>query len=527
MNGKLETIMAEAMRRHQAGDLGEAEQLYHRVLELHPGHTSTLNNLGALFLDKGEPAKAASVLESVLSKRQDYPTAQNNLGLALRALGRLKEAMQQFRQALSGQPDFVDALGNLGSALQASGNYEEAEECYARALRLAPEYPPVLANFAELMEWQGHYDAGAKLLENAGVTDPDADPAMLLAYARLQRRLGKSDMLVKRLEAVLEQSHLPASRRQQVHFTLGDLYDDLADYQEAFAHYETANRIKGWSFDARAYSRYVESITTAFDGAAMQSLPRSDSVSEQPVFIVGMPRSGTSLVEQILSQHPDVYAGGERSDIGVFASELIAQPAVSEAYPTGIGQITDDILSRFSRTYLRQGFDDAESSALITDKMPLNYQHLGLIELIFPRARVVHCTRNPLDIAVSCYFQDFADPALSFSCSLTGIAAHYQDYVRLMDHWRRNSGLRLHELNYERLVESPQASISDLLKFLGLSQEDSCLTFHESGRIARTASHAQVRRPVYRSAVGRHKNYSRFLGPIYSGLGLQSAVDEQ
>ena len=528
MNGDdLKTVMADAMRHHQAGDFREAEKLYNRVLKLHPGHTAALNNLGALYLDRGQPAKAVTVLAIVLKTRSDYPTARNNMGLALRALGRLEEAIHHYRQALSVQPDSVGVLGNLGSALQAAGNYEEAEESYNRALRLAPDYPSVLANFAELMEWQGRYDEGVRLLEEAGVADPATDPAMLLAYARLQRRLDKPGMVIKRLEDVLEQSNLPASRRQQVHFTLGDLYDDLADYQLAFSHYEHGNRIKGWSFDAKAYSNYVESIMTAFDRAAMRSLPRSESASEQPVFIVGMPRSGTSLIEQILSQHPEVYASGERSDIGVFASKLTAHPEISQAYPAGINQIADEILSEFSIKYLWQVFDEAQSATRITDKMPLNFQHLGFIELIFPRARVVHCTRDPLDIAVSCYFQDFVDPALAFSSSLDGIAAYYHEYARLMDHWCKNSGLKLHELNYERLVESPESSIADLLKFLDLSQENSCLAFYESGRVTRTASHAQVRRPVYRSAVGRHKNYAQFLGPLFAGLRPQCGADER
>ena len=528
MNGEeLKTAMADAMRQHQAGDFKEAEKLYNQVLKLQPGHTAALNNLGALFLDIGQPAKAASLLATVLNTRSDYPTARNNMGLALRALGRVEEAIHHYRQALSVQPDFVDVLGNLGSALQAAGNYEEAEESYNRALRLAPDYPPVLANFAELMEWQGRYDEGARLLEEAGVADSATDPAMLLAYARLQRRLDKPGMVIKRLEDVLEQSNLPASRRQQIHFTLGDLYDDLADYPLAFTHYEIGNRIKGWLFDAKAYSKYVESIMTEFDGAAMRSLPRSESVSEQPVFIVGMPRSGTSLVEQILAQHPEVYASGERSDIGVFAARLTADQGISEAYPAGIRQLTEEIVSGLSRTYLGKTFDDAESTARITDKMPLNFQHLGFIELIFPRARVVHCTRDPLDVAVSCYFQDFIDPALAFSSSLDGIAAYYHDYVRLMGHWCKNSGLKLHEINYERLVESPESSIADLLKFLDLSQENSCLAFYESGRVTRTASHAQVRRPVYRSAVGRHKNYAQFLGPLIAGLGSQCGADER
>ena len=510
-----DAALSEAMRCHQAGNLEQAEQHYLAVLKLQPDHPAALNNLGALYLDQGRPVKAASVLEAALRNRPNYPTAQNNMGLALRALGRIEDSIEYYRDAVAGRPDYVDALGNLGLALQAIGEYQEAESVYLRALDVDPEHPLSIAGRAELMEWEGRYQEAAQLLESAGASSAAPEPFILLVYARVQRRLGNPRPVADQLADLLSKGVLSRVRQQQFHFTLGDLYDDLAEYDKAFMHYAAGNEAKQLGFNKDSHSLYIDAIIESFDANAMSSLPRSEHESEQPVFIVGMPRSGTTLIEQILSQHPDVHAAGERSDIGVFAAKFSTFPPKFVPYPAGISGKTKNDLVDLAMAYLGRTREAAKDVARITDKMPVNFLHIGFIELIFPHARIVHCYRDARDVALSCYFQDFIDPALAFASSLNNIASYYNDYRRLMEHWKRCSGLPRFDLRYEELVASPGTVVESLLAFLELEWHDSCLDFYKTDRVTQTASHAQVRQPIYDRSVGRYRNYEKHVNGLH------------
>ncbi len=227
----------------------------------------------------------------------------------------------------------------------------------------------------------------------------------------------------------------------------------------------------------------------------------------RPVFILGMPRSGTSLLEQILSGHSEVFAAGELAVIGEIAARTPAwlSNGRAEADLAGLG-----------KEYLDALPVAVAEATVVSDKMPLNFLYLGLIAAILPGARVIHCLRDPRDVAVSCYFQDFSDPALAFSFNLRQTADYYRDYWRLMAHWRERLSLPILEVYYEKLVDDIEMQTQRVLEFLGLPMEEACLSFHERKREVKTASHAQVRRPLYRSSVGRYQHYQEQIKPLFS-----------
>ena len=241
--------------------------------------------------------------------------------------------------------------------------------------------------------------------------------------------------------------------------------------------------------------------------------------SDVPVFVVGMPRSGTTLAEQILASHPCACGAGELHDIGQIVIKLAEGLGGPEQYPNSLGRLDPAPVRALAEAYLDQLRQRCGEAARVVDKMPLNYQHLGVIAALFPRARVVHCRRDPIDTCLSCYFQDFARP-LPFGPDLAHLGHHYREYERLMAHYTRVLPLPLFELRYEELTADQEAVSRRLLDFCGLDWDDRCLRFHETARTVNTSNALQVRQPLYRSSVGRWKRYEAHLAPLLEALGL-------
>ena len=384
--------------------------------------------------------------------------------------------------------------------MQALGRFPEAEKEFLKTRELQSDNVAAWAGLAELAEWRGDYAGGLKLLDDAGeLTSPD----LIVSRARLLRRsghVGEAADLLRREEAA--GVGWRPWHRAQAGFSLAQILDELGEYREAFEAATRANLIRGGRFDSSAHSRWVDRVieqapTIAGEGAETDA---------RPVFILGMPRSGTSLLEQILSGHSAIYAAGELSFIADIASRT----------PAWLGTRNNaGELAGLGREYLESLPVEAGDATIVSDKMPLNFLYLGLIAAILPGARVIHCLRDPRDVAVSCYVQDFIDPALAFSFDLRQTADYYRDYWRLMAHWRARLALPILEVHYEILVSDIEKQTQRILEFLGLPMEQACLSFHEREREVKTASHAQVRRPLYQTSVGRYRNYEEQIQKLF------------
>jgi tetratricopeptide (TPR) repeat protein len=327
------------------------------------------------------------------------------------------------------------------------------------------------------------------------------------------------------LERVLNDPTLLASKRQAALFALGKLCDKLGRYEEAFRRYQQANELRPRVFDFGQFVSFSERVLAVFEASFLEAAPHATHGSELPVFVVGMPRSGTSLVEQILASHPAVFGAGELPAIERLTESLPRLCGTAEEYPECLRAADSATLDAASGKYLAQLRALAPEAKRIVDKMPGNFLQIGLIELLLPRARVIHIRRHAFDNCLSCYFQNF-NQGHEYSYDLAMLGRVYRQYERIMDHWRNVTRVPFLEIRYEDLVTGQEDETRRLVEFCGLDWDPRCLRFHETRRVVRTASYDQVRRPIYRHSLGRHRNYDAWLGPLREALARSEPTAE-
>ena len=302
-----------------------------------------------------------------------------------------------------------------------------------------------------------------------------------------------------------------------LHFHAGDIYHSMQQYELAIDHYHKANALSEIQFDREAHVRFINSTIAAFSEDTLAQLTSLGNPSARPIFIVGMPRSGTSLAEQILASHPDVYGAGELMDFAAVAQGLGFDHAHSSGFTARLASLNDAESSRYVEAYLQSIDRLSNGERYVTDKLPYNFLHLGLIQILFPNARVIHARRDPMDSCLSCYFLAFIGTH-PHAYDLEDLGVYYREYERLMTHWHDVLSLPILDVQYEEAVEDIEATCRRMIEFCELDWDDRVLDFHQSDRVVRSASYDQVRRPVYRSSVGRWKPYEAWLDPLRQGL---------
>ena len=289
----------------------------------------------------------------------------------------------------------------------------------------------------------------------------------------------------------------------------------------AFEHYSKANNLSPNNYDRHLYDEYFMAIPRCYTRDVIDALKRKTMDSQRLVFIVGMPRSGTSLVEQILASHPDVYGGGELNTLGDIIKQLPDKNNLTSGYPGFVSELTASIVEDAAHQYINYIESIDKKSQLVTDKMPDNFLYLGLINILFPQAKIIHCTRNPYDTCLSCYFQQFSGH-YPYAYQLDNLAHYYKAYQKLMSYWHDNLTTPIFELNYETLIEDKENVIRKLLEHCQLDWHEDCLEFNKSSRAVTTASTQQVGKALYKTSVDRWRNYESFLDPLISGLSNNS-----
>jgi tetratricopeptide (TPR) repeat protein len=531
------------------GRHAEAVTYHERALEIDPGKTEAAVSLGTALLGLGRRDEAERAFNAALRMRPDYAEAHYNLGLVFLARGDLPNAIGCFRQAIRHKPNYADAYNNLAGALTEYGDHRGAEECLRHALLFQPESVPIRLNHGNTLISLGRLDEALQTYLDARDQDPGNLDAIagqadihekkreyekahellrphieartthigiLACFARLCRRIERCDQAIDLIEAALR-TDLADANRQQLHFHAGDLLDRAKDYEKAFKHYHRGNTSKSVTFDPSQHEREIDRLIESYSAGFMAQAPRAGQVGDRPVFIVGMPRSGTSLVEQILASHPDVHGAGELAEIPNLVTELPRRLGSVRPYPECLVDLGQDHVDRWSAEYLQRLAALSAGSVRVTDKMPHNFMHLGLIELLFPGARVIHCRRDPIDTCLSCYFHDFGGYH-PYAYNLSHLGDYYRHYRRLMEHWKSVLRLPLLEVQYETLIDDQERVSRELVAFCGLNWDPRCLEFHRASRFANTASYDQVQRPLYRDSVTRWKNYAPFIGPLVAAL---------
>lgn len=403
---------------------------------------------------------------------------------------------------------------------------EQAMESLEKGIALDPEIPEGHSSLGRIATIAGDRDRARDHLERALELDPDLAEAHFY-YSRVAERAA-DDPVLERLGALLESDRLGDYDRINLGFALGNFYHKLGDYDRAFRHYQAANeagknlaRAGGYSFDEDAESRHMRRMEEWYSSDLLEAAGEYGSPSEMPVFIIGMPRSGTTLLEQILGRHSRAEGMGEREEIGRLHREFLR--AMGDGGPDRLLPLFKEKAAGWAEHYLEAAAGLSGVDRVI-DKMPINFLYAGFVRVLFPRARIIHIHRNPLDTCISIYTNKFSK-AYEFARHLETLGAYYRLYHRLMAHWRKVMTGPYLEIKYEDLVADQEAQSRRLIDFLGLEWEDACLEFYKTDKEIYTFSSSQVRKPMTASSIDRWRHYADHLGPLREALGDLAAVD--
>jgi tetratricopeptide (TPR) repeat protein len=478
-------MMAELAAR--LGRYRDAENLLQRALELAPGFAAARANLATVLYRQNRAAEAIAVLDHLPADEDGNAAHQNLRAAALGRIGSYEEAIAIYEQVLARLSDQPKVWMSYGHVLKTVGRQADSVAAYRRAAAIAPTLGEVWWSLANLK------------------TVP----------------LGEADVAAMR--GALEASGLGEEDRFHLHFALGKAFEDRGQVAESFRHYAEGNRLRRAMIDYRpdATTRHVERSQALFTADFFAARQGQGSPAADPIFILGLPRAGSTLIEQILASHPEVEGTMELPDLPMLARRLGGEGRTGgeSLYPESLAELDSEALRGLGEEYVeRTRIHRRTDRPLFVDKMPNNWAHVGLIRLILPNARIIDARRHPLACGFSNFKQHFAR-GQGFSYDLAELGLYYRDYAALMDHFDRVQPGAVHRVFHESLVDDPETEVRRLLDFLGLPFDAACLRFHETERAVRTASSEQVRRPLSREGLNHWRDYEPWLEPLKAALG--------
>ena len=504
----------------RVGDWTQALEAARRLVELSPDSGANHLMAGNAAYRLGRLTDAAAHYRKALEFDAGLFDAENALGNVLQNTGQPEQAEAAYRRAAAIKPDSAELWCNLSVVCKALGRYDEATACCRKALDIDPGLASALIQAGALAIDDGRFVEAERLFKEAIAREPGSADAW--AAVSRTRKMTSQDGDWARGAAALADSGLAPRTEANLRFALGKYFDDTRQFAQAFPQFHRANELnkEAWrqlgraAYDEATHSRFIDSLIAHFNGATIAQ-PRFAHPSARPVLILGMPRSGTSLAEQILASHPDVHGAGELGHWGKAAMDYLAQ--------CQSGKEAGALLPAIATHILRQLHAIAPDAKRIVDKMPNNFQNVGLIHAVFPNARIIHMQRNPVDVCLSIYCNAFA-ATQRYAGDLHHLAHYYREYERLMAHWRTvlPAGTML-DVPYEELVRDQEGWSRRMVEFVGLPWDERCLNFHENARAVRTPSTWQVRQKINASSVERWRHYEQFIGPLAALLPAATA----
>jgi tetratricopeptide (TPR) repeat protein len=473
-----------AARLLRAGELDDAESICRHLLKRDKRSLDAIQLRGAIALMKRDYAEALKHYQRCLTIRPSEPHFQFLVGKVFALDGRYGEAIKKLDKALALQPDNANAV----------------------------EYK------ALVHQWDGDYDAAAEVLapyvsagkETAGMAD---------VWARLDIHAKRYREAAQLVERHLAGADLDPDTRHRLGHVAGSAWEKLGEHTKSFEAHTRANQAVAIPFDRDEYTKLIDGLINVFSREFIADRSRHGNRSELPVFIAGMPRSGTTLVEQIIDAHPNAHGAGEVRDIEETAANLQRVLESSETWPRSAMDLDPQDITRIAGQYLDSARRTARNAKRVVNKSLENYRTLGLIAVLFPRATIIHCHRDPRDTCISCYMSGILPRPHPYISDLGDLGFAYRQYQRLIEHWKQALPMQILDVRYETLVDDLDGQTRRIIDFCGLPWDDRCLQFHASGRTVRTASYEQVRQPIYRSSIGRYKGFESHIGPLLASLG--------
>lgn len=499
----------------QSGRDDIAAQFFHKATILGENIAQYHQDLAEALFYMGKLQEALSAVNQSIQINSNDPKAHFVAGNALMNIGARDQAIKAFEQTINLDPHYEFAHNNLGSLYETDNRLKEAKQEYKIEIKINQGNVIAQNNLATLLVAEGEIESAKELLNEAIRIQPDYIEAHnnLSALKRYQEGDAHIDILKSLLNNV---EKMPVEDRIRLHFNLGKVYSDLEDYDKAYYHYHSSNKLNRatYEYDEDYVQKTIENIKIIFSKINVErtEVTRNDELI--PIFVVGMTRSGSSLIEQILSSHSKVHAGGELPILGELVNERIGN------FPDEVKNVSDDELKEIGLEYLKRVRDLNPEAQFIVDKMPGNFQYAGLITKILPEAFIVNTNRNPMDCCVSNYTQLFLH-TIPYTNDLGELGRYFNMYSGLMDHWRTALPDKLlYDISYEDVVADLEGEARKLIDFVGLKWEDECLSFNENKATVRTASAAQVRKPIYKSSVEKWRLYEKHLGPLIDSLEI-------
>ena len=488
-----------------------------KTIEIDPDFIPAYNNLGNIFRDSGQFDDAIMMFKKVLELKPDFAEAWYNLGLVYRFSFKGNEAISAFEKAIDIKKDYVRAICNKGICYyKLLDDSDNALKDFDKAIEIDADYIFPYLHKASIFQNLGRFEDAEKILRKA----IEINELSISAYLALSDTKLINEKDTSKLQFILEEDKLGINQSVTIQFALGKIFNDSKEYDKAFQYYDAANKLfrKNYEYDIQNFKNEVLKIKQIFNKSFIQKNKGYGSDSELPVFIIGMPRSGTTLTEQIISSHPDVHGGGELHFLRSKLSELPGHSKDLDVFHDEISQINTREIKLLAENYLSEIEKLDSHASRVTDKLPHNFLCIGLIAILYPNARIIHCKRDPMANCLSIYFQLF-EGMHPYAYNLKELGTYYKEYLTLMEHWDTVLPNRVFTINYEDLINNTETISKQLIEHIDLEWDECCLKYFENERIVSTASKWQVRQPIYNSSIDTWRHYVGHLDELKSALG--------
>ena len=503
-------LLYKGVRHLHASRYRKAEDAFKKVLIEDENNIDALRFMGILAFKSGNHDIAEAMLTKALKLDPTYSLVWANLAQVFSVTGQLDKAKKSFKNILNMEPKNGLIWAEYGTVLTKLANYQEGKDAYLKALEFKPNSPRVHLSLGHVYKTMGKIDKSINSYKNTIIQNNLSGEAYW-SLANL-KTYSFSENEIKDMEKALN-GDISDIERSQMHFALGKAYEVMKDFDKSFKNYYEGNRTKKnlIKYSSNDTTENTKKILEFFSQENIQNLSKSSTNDQDPIFVLGMPRSGSTLVDQIISSHSKVDGTQELPNIIKIASEL--NNIDQNTYPDVLKALDDKELGDLGKNYMQETAWARDNAPFFIDKMPNNFIHIGLIKTILPNAKIIDTRRDPMDTCFSCYKQFFARGQL-FTYSLEDLGNYYTDYIKAMNHWHNIYGKDIFTVHYDSVINKTEETIRELIDYCNLPFEKECLEFYKSSRPVKTPSAEQVRQPIYKSGLNYWKNYEKHLLPL-------------